>query len=50
MRAPSARANPYGLAVACGGLPAQHHLDHVLSTERQRSILVDVHSALPRTS
>src|SRR5260370_34820279 len=46
-----ARANAYGFSGGLRRLPAQHHLDHALSTERrQRGILMAVHSALPRIS
>jgi len=45
-----ARANAYGFADGLRRLPTEDHVDHVLSTERrQAGILMDVHSAPPRT-
>ena len=41
-----ARANAYGFTGGLRRLPAENHVDHVLSTERcQAGILMDVHSA-----
>jgi hypothetical protein len=46
-----ARANACGFTGGLRRLPSQNHFDQTLSTKRcQAGILVDVHSALPRTS
>ena len=46
-----ARANACGLTDGLRRLPTPNHFDQPLSTKRrQAGILVDVHSALPRTS
>jgi hypothetical protein len=46
-----ARANACGFTDGLRRLPTQNHFDQALSTKRrQAGILVDVHSALPRTS
>src|SRR4029077_4250069 len=46
-----ARANPYGFTDGLRGLPTENHVDHMLSTKRrQAGILMDVHSALLRTT
>src|SRR5690349_7553665 len=45
-----ARANAYGCTDGLRRLPTENHVDHALSTERrQAGILMDVHSAPPRT-
>src|SRR5258708_28611164 len=46
-----ARANAYGFTNGLRRLPTENHFDHALSTDRREAgILMDVHSALPRTS